>query len=75
MKLIERGADPKMLWAFFYPWYHVKDWESPKLKDRPIASFHPILRPSNVRSTRPKGPVLTDSFPRGGVREPMRTEI
>jgi hypothetical protein len=26
---------PKMAWAFYYPWYFLKDWSDPRLRDRP----------------------------------------
>jgi len=29
----------KMVWAFYYPWYHVDDWSSPILRDRPADPY------------------------------------
>jgi hypothetical protein len=30
---------PRMLWAFYYPWYHAGDWSSVQLKDRPATRY------------------------------------
>ena len=32
-------AVPKMVWAFYYPWYHTSDWSSPELKDHPLVPY------------------------------------
>jgi hypothetical protein len=35
-----RRADvPKMVWAFYYPWYGMKSWESTQLNDRPAERY------------------------------------
>jgi hypothetical protein len=36
---IERITGRKMLWAFYYPWYHINDWSSLKLRDRPVFPY------------------------------------
>ncbi len=36
---IQRIPNQKMLWAFYYPWYHPSDWSSPRLKDHPITPY------------------------------------
>jgi hypothetical protein len=33
------AAVPKMLWAFYYPWYRFEDWSSGQLRDRPQAQY------------------------------------
>ncbi len=35
----ERPERPKMVWAFYYPWYRLRDWASPQLKDRPTQPY------------------------------------
>ncbi|MFB3826391.1 MAG: hypothetical protein ACE15B_06460 [Bryobacteraceae bacterium] len=35
----ERPDRPKMVWAFYYPWYRLRDWASPQLKDRPLQPY------------------------------------
>ena len=29
----------RMLWAFYYPWYGLADWASPRLQDRPVTPY------------------------------------
>jgi len=29
----------KMLWAFYYPWYHYSDWTSQRLRDHPADTY------------------------------------
>ena len=36
---IQRVAPQRMLWAFYYPWYHLSDWSSLQLKDRPSTPY------------------------------------
>lgn len=36
---VGRAAVPKMVWAFYYPWYSLRSWESPELNDRPAAPY------------------------------------
>lgn len=36
---VPRNSAPKMLWAFYYPWYNTSDWSSPQLKDHPVARY------------------------------------
>ncbi len=46
---IPRIANRRMLWAFYYPWYHASNWTSPRLKDHPVVPYasssrHDIIR-------------------------------
>ncbi|MEW5872548.1 MAG: endo-1,3-alpha-glucanase family glycosylhydrolase [Chloroflexota bacterium] len=36
---LERPGIAKMVWAFYYPWYHTNEWSSPILKDRPAVPY------------------------------------
>ncbi len=38
-KRIRHVLDRKLLWAFYYPWYHLRDWSNPKLKDHPVSPY------------------------------------
>ncbi|MGO9121841.1 MAG: endo-1,3-alpha-glucanase family glycosylhydrolase [Desulfomonilaceae bacterium] len=48
-KWITRVPNQRMLWAFYYPWYRLPNWTSPRLKDHPVVSYassslHDIMR-------------------------------
>jgi hypothetical protein len=32
-------APKKLVWAFYYPWYSMKDWSSDRLKDHPLTKY------------------------------------
>jgi hypothetical protein len=38
-KTVRRFHIKKRIWAFYYPWYRIHDWESPILKDRPNQTY------------------------------------
>lgn len=39
LKQHTRHTPPKMLWAFYYPWYIMNSWQSPYLLDRPAEPY------------------------------------
>jgi hypothetical protein len=37
--LIKRADTPKLLWAFYYPWYGISEWASDQLADHPAQPY------------------------------------
>ena len=76
MKRIERGADPKMLWAFYYPWYHASELdESPASKiTLSCPTLHPVKALDIIRQIEQahRTPVLMVSSHLGGDRGAKR---
>jgi len=63
-----------MLWAYYYMWYTMSDWESEWLQDWPVTPYRSNDRgPFSGTSSRPRTPGLTGSSLLGG--DPAATRI
>jgi len=62
---IERSgsaAFPRLLWAFYYPWYTRPDWSSPMLRDHPVEPYNSADRATIERHVRQAMSAGIDGF-------------
>lgn len=56
------GTFPRLLWAFYYPWYTRADWSSPVLRDHPVEPYNSADRATIERHVRQAMEAGIDGF-------------
>ncbi len=59
---VSSGRFPRLLWAFYYPWYSRSSWSSPELSDHPLAPYDSGARATIERHVREAKDAGIDGF-------------
>lgn len=59
---IQQTSHPKMLWAFYYPWYSRNDWSSSWLKDHPLEPYASSSKEDIARQVEQASSAGIDGF-------------